>query len=232
MATDVSIQIGLGKFFAAKFRAAVLYAIFQQNGASTALEQAIAVYRRARIAWADLAQTARDVYSTDITYGPEKHLRGTWWDRLTAIDQDIAAMERQTGSASVEPERQIAREAVDESLGRPVRPTVRWHHAPPAGFRPGAALPLELQVESTAASVYQVSARLHYRRVNQAEEYQAAEMNERGGSYHAEIPAAYTQSLYALQYFFELHNGPNQVWLLPGFDPHVPAQPYFLANRD
>ncbi|HVH71822.1 MAG TPA: hypothetical protein VNB49_12015, partial [Candidatus Dormibacteraeota bacterium] len=62
-------------------------------------------------------------------------------------------------------------------------------------------------------------------------EYQVREMKESGGRYQAEIPAAYTQSPYALQYFFEIHNGPNQAWLLPGFDPNGPAQPYFLVKR-
>ena len=56
-------------------------------------------------------------------------------------------------------------------------------------------------------------------------------MEERGGRYQAEIPADYTQSAYALQYFFEIHNGPDQAWLLPGFDPNNPAQPYFLVKR-
>ncbi|HVH73274.1 MAG TPA: hypothetical protein VNB49_19495, partial [Candidatus Dormibacteraeota bacterium] len=122
-AIDVAIQTGLGQFFAGKFRAAVLYAIFQQSGDPTALEQAIVVYRRARNAWANLAQRARDVYAADVTYGPEKHLRGHWLDRLAAIDQDIAAMERQKeGSAAAGPERELAQQGVHEALGRPARP--------------------------------------------------------------------------------------------------------------
>lgn len=231
-AIDVAIQSGLGQFFAGKFRAAVLYAIFQQSGDPTALEQAIVVYRRARNAWANLAQRARDVYAADVTYGPEKHLRGHWLDRLAAIDQDIAAMERQKeGSTPAGPERELAQQGVHEALGRPARPASRWHHAPAAGFRAGAPLPIDLQVKEPVASANKMSARLRYRHANQAEEYQVREMKESGGRYQAEIPAAYTQSPYALQYFFEIHNGPNQAWLLPGFDPNGPAQPYFLVKR-
>lgn len=228
---DLSIQIGLGQFFAGKFRAGVLYAIFQQSGDSTALKQAIAVYRRARIAWLNLAQTARDVYSADITYGPEKYLRGNWLDRLTGIDQDIAAMERQTASVDEGLDRELVRQAVHDSLGRPATPANRWHHEPATKFRPGTALPLELRAKEVTAPADKASARLHYRLVNQAEEYQVAEMQERGGSYHAEIPGAYTQPPYALQYFFEIHNNPNQAFLFPGFDPNIPAQPYFLVMR-
>jgi len=229
MAVDVDIQRGLGQFFAGKFRAGVLYAIFQQSGDPKALEQAIVVFRRARSTWANLAQKAREVYAADITYGPEKHLRGHWLDRLAGIDQDIAAMERQKGSTT--PELELVQHAVHEALGRPVRPASQWHHVPATTFRAGASLAVELQVKQTATPVNKLSARLHYRHVDQAEEYQVREMEERGGRYRAEIPADYTQSPYALQYFFEIHNGPNQAWLLPGFDPKDPAQPYFLVKR-
>lgn len=229
MAVDVDIQRGLGQFFAGKFRAGVLYAIFQQSGDPKALEQAIVVFRRARNAWANLAQKAREVYAADITYGPEKHLRGHWLDRIAGIDQDIAAMERQKGSST--PELELVQHAVHEALGRPVRPASEWHHVPATTFRAGASLAIELQVKQTTTSVNKLSARLHYRHVDQAEEYQVREMEERGGRYRAEIPADYTQSPYALQYFFEIHNGPNQAWLLPGFDPKDPAQPYFFVKR-
>ena len=232
MVIDVATQSGLGLFFAGKFRAGVLYAIFQQSGDPTALKQAIVVYGRARNAWANLAQRARNVYAADVTYGPEKHLRGHWLDRLAAIDQDIAAMERQKGNGTAAgTDRELVQQVVHEALGRPVRPTIQCHHAPAAAFRAGAPLPIDLQVKEPIASFNKLSARLHYRHVNQAEEYQVREMQETGGRYQAEIPAAYTQSPYALQYLFEIHNGPNQAWLLPGLNPSDPAQPYLLVKR-
>ena len=229
MAIDVAIQSGLGQFFASKFRAGVLYAIFQQSGDPAALEQAIVVYRRARNGWANLAERTRDIYAADVTYGPEKHLRGHWLDRLGGIDQDIAAMERQKGSSASELEH--VQHAIHEALGRPVPPESQWHHVPAPTFRAGARLPIELQVKQATVSANKLSGRLHYRHVDQAEEYQVREMEERSGRYQAEIPADYTQSPFALQYFFEIHNGPNQAWLLPGFDPNSPAQPYFLVKR-
>lgn len=232
MAIDTAIQSGLGQFFAGKFRAGVLYGIFQQSGDSSALEHAIVVYRRARNAWANLAQKARNVYAADVTYGPEKHLRGHWLDRLAGIDQDIAAMERQKGSSTATgPQRELTRQVIHEALGRPPRPASQWHHVPATAFRAGAPLPIEVQVKEPPALANKLSPRLHYRHVNQAEEYQMSEMVERGGYYQAEISADYTQSPYALEYFFEIHNGSNQAWLLPGFDPNDPIQPYFLVKR-
>jgi len=231
LAIDVAIQRGLGQFFAAKFRAAVLYAIFQQSADLQALEQSIIVYRRGRKAWVDVAQIASGSYAADISYGPEKHLRGHWRDRLAGIDRDIAAMETQKRSATAGPERDIARQSIRAALGRPVRPAIPWHHRPASAFRAGTPLLIELRINQASAPHRALSARLHYRNVNQAEEYEVREMEEREGVYHLEIPGTYTQSPFSLQYFFEVHNGPNQAWLLPGFDPNSPAQPYFAVKQ-
>ena len=45
MAIDVGIQAALGNFFAARFRAGVLYAIHERTGDLTALEEALKMYR-------------------------------------------------------------------------------------------------------------------------------------------------------------------------------------------
>src|SRR6185312_8823808 len=136
---------GLGNFFANKFRAGVLYAIFQQSGDHAAREQALIAYRSARTAWANLAERARGVYATDVTYGPEKNLRGHWLDRLPAIDEDIAAMEKLKGNTqqhgSVATEK--VKHAIAEALGNPVRPSTKWHHAAPKNFQPGTSLEIE-----------------------------------------------------------------------------------------
>src|SRR6185295_2270698 len=94
MATDVKIQIGLGRFFGAKFRAGVLYGLFEQSGERAALIEAIKAYRRARDAWAELANVARGVYQSDVTIGELPQLRGHWLDRLPAIEADITLLEK------------------------------------------------------------------------------------------------------------------------------------------
>jgi len=58
------------------------------------LEEAVSQYTKARAAWADLANTAKGVYMTDITVGEHPQLRGHWLDRLPAMDRDIAALKR------------------------------------------------------------------------------------------------------------------------------------------
>ena len=233
MSIDVAILAGLGRFFVNKFRTGVLYSIFQQSGDHTALEQALIAYRKARTAWANLAERGRGVYATDITYGPEKHLRGHWLDRLPAIDADIAAMEKQSTSTqsgvSLPPEK--IKRAIAEALGNPAKPANKWRHTTPKTFQAGSPLRVEFQIEKAKASSGPLSARLHYRHVDQAEDYEVVEMKEQSGNFIVDIPGSYTQAPFPLQYFFEVHCGPELAWLLPDFDATLSSQPYFVVRR-
>ena len=76
---DVLIQAGLGRFFGAKFRSGVLYAIFEQTGDRSALENALALYRRARAAWTSW-QTRRGMFISPTSRSAEKRCCGaTGW---------------------------------------------------------------------------------------------------------------------------------------------------------
>ncbi len=228
MAIDVAIQVGLGRFFGAKFRAGVLYAIFEQSGDRTALELSLKMYKKARNNWAELANRARDVYKPDITVGEMDIQRGHWLDRLPAIDEDIAFMAKkieQTQISTVAQQDNV-RLAIQEAMGRPIHSFTVCHHIQPERFKAGEPLDLELSVENAIAS-----ARLYYRHVNHAERYETVEMNLIGKSYRASIPADYTNSQYPLQYYFELKEGPEKAWLYPGFTADLTNQPYFVVRK-
>jgi hypothetical protein len=227
MDVDVRIQIGLGRFFGAKLRAGVLYGLFERSGDLAALAESIRAYRRARDAWAELAGVARGVYQSDVTVGELPQLRGHWLDRLAAIDEDIAALEKkleQPGSHPA-PEQRI-KGCLEEILGRPSRPKVAAQHNPPMHCRPGQPLDLELALPSSSASI-----RLHYRHVNQGERFQTALMQAEGNRFRATIPAAYTSSPYPLQYYFEIRQDTRKASLFPGFGPELMKQPYFVVRR-
>ena len=234
MATDVNIQNDLGRFFAWKLRSGVLYALHERTGDRGALLEALAAYRKARAAWTDLATRANGAYALDITYGPEKHLRGHWVDRLAAIDDDIADMEKrldQVNATGTAAQRGDIERAVHEALAEPRPPSVPCQHTPATHFHPGQPLDIEILVENGKTRERPITVRLHYRHVNQAELYHAEGMEARDNRYRAVIPADYTQSPYPLAYFFELHDGPNVAWLYPGFEPDLCNQPYFVARR-
>ena len=228
MAVDVGIQVGLGQFFGAKFRAGVLYAIFEQSGDRRALELSLELYRKARGSWAELADRARDVYKPDITVGEMDLQRGHWLDRLPAIDADIAFMANKlerTQSTAVTQEHNV-RLAIREATGRPVRPSAVCRHLPPEQLKVGEPLEIELSVEKTIRS-----ARLFYRHVNHAERFELVEMHVTGKSYRATIPADYTNSEYPLQYYFEMKEEPAIAWLYPGFGENLTNQPYFVVRK-
>lgn len=222
---DVAIQSGLGQFFAAKFRAGVLYEIHARTGDLAALEQAIKAYRSARDDWARLAKTAEGVYVSDITVGELPWLRGHWLDRLPAIDADIALLEKRIPSATPADDPGV-KVAVAEATGRPRRPSAAMHHRAPDRFR--RKQPVELALSGpTVASV-----RLHYRHVNHAERWQSLAMNRNEVAYVAAIPSEYTDSPYPLQYYFELKSAPDRAWLHPGFPPDLAGQPYYVVRSE
>jgi hypothetical protein len=66
--------------------------------------------------------------------------------------------------------------------------------------------------------------------VNQAERWQSAAMRNEGQTYRAAIPAAYTQSPFALQYYFHLAQD-GSAGLYPGFNEGFANQPYFVVTR-
>jgi hypothetical protein len=217
---DIAIQAGLGKFFAAKFRAGVLYSIHERTADREALEASLKFYRVARAAWAGLSDHAR-VYVADITVGELSWLRGHWLDRLPAIDADIALLEKRLPSAKPTGDPKV-KAAIAEAIGRPQRGGVAVLHRASSSFRRKQPLALELTAPVLA------SAQLHYRHVNQSERWQSVMMDRKGKAYAAAIPNAYTDSPYPLQYYFELKLAADRAWLYPGFPSDLAGQPYFV----
>ncbi len=224
LAVDVSVQMGLGRFFGAKLRAGVLYRIHEQTGDRGALEEALQEYRGARAAWAQIIERTQGIYVDDITVGELPWLRGNWSDRVAAIDDDIADMTKRLESAKAV---ESARPAVLEALGRPKRGAAAVHHTPPQQIRPGQPVEIEFTVDR---NLKLAGARLFYRHVNQAERWQSIEMENSGGRHKAAIPAAYAESPYPLQYYFELRESPEKAWLTPGFAADLSNQPYWVVG--
>jgi hypothetical protein len=221
---DVKLQIGLGRFFAAKFRSGVLYSICRRTGDRAALEEALAAYRTARAAWAGMKDSA-SAYAADLSVSDRFDERGQWNDRLAPIDQDIAEMEQGLKDAFTMDDLRVVA-AVAEAVGRPRRRAVNCRHLTPPRFKRKEPLPLQIAVAGGAKSV-----RLYYRHVNQAERFESAEMRVQSGVFHAAIPGDYTDSPYPLQYYFEVRESAAKAALYPGFSPDLANQPYYVVRR-
>jgi hypothetical protein len=228
MSIDVSMVAGLGRFFSAKFRSGVLFRIYEKSNDRTALVESLNYYKKARGYWAELANRAKDVYKPDITIGENEVIRGHWLKRLPAMDEDIAFMANilEQNKVNTEPQKDNVRLAIQEIVGRPARPSLVCRHTQPVQLKTGQPLDLEISFEKTPAS-----ARLYYRHVNHAERYEVADMQLQGSSFKATIPAAYTNSQYPLQYYFELRQAPDKAWLYPGFNADKTNQPYFVVRK-
>jgi hypothetical protein len=218
----------------------VLYALYERSGHRGALEEALKANRAARAAWAELAEAAKDVYVHDITFGPEYFQRGNWLDRLPAMDDDIADMEKllkpmnEVGAASSDIELKVIEQAIRLILTKPKReehPRFAELHIPPPSFQRGQPLSILARTPQGGHPITVSGLRLRYRRVNQAEAWRMIEMERSGADYHAVIAADYTDSSFPLQYHFQVRADSGHVWLHPGLQPGWRGQPYFIVRQ-
>ena len=224
---DVAIQNGLGLFFAWKFRAGVLYALYVQSGHRPALEQALSAYRLARKSWAELAERTRGVYVADVTYGVSPDSRGHWTDRLAAIDADIADMERKSSeSPASKADGKVVARAMAAVLAPAPRPAIHVDHKPVTTFKRAAQVKIAMSPKGKIDSV-----ELRYRHVDQAEMWQSLRMTGGIGSWTAIIPPGYTDSPYPLQYYFVIHAGQETPVVHPGLGKSLMNQPYFVIRQ-
>ena len=228
LAVDVGMLAGLGRFFAAKFRAALLWSVHLRGDERTAATEALKSYRAARDRFADVAKLGA-VYEADLAYGPEPWLRGHWRDRLVDIDHDITEMARLAQDTNGFPARRLVPQerlyaAIGQILAAPSRDRLACRHFQPASFTPGKDLALSIVVPAEIKT-----SRLHYRHVNQAEGWVASDMAATEGRRAGVIPAAYLTGTYPLQYYFELASD-DAATLFPGLDSTLANVPYYVVR--
>jgi len=231
-AADVAAQIALGRFFGKKIRAGVLYALHERTGDPDALNATLKVYRQAREIWRVMANSLVGVYVPDLTFGDAPSLRGHWSDRLAAIDSDIDILDERASNvltaASGNP--QYIPVLIATAQGRPNdRPAPGVGHLPPASFRRGQPLTLDLVPLQDGTPLPQ--AQLYYRHADQAETWNTLPMTRIGDGFRTEIPGEYTNTSFALIYYFALRDNTGQVAIYPGFNSTLANQPYFVLRQ-
>jgi hypothetical protein len=239
---DATIQGKLGKFFAAKLRSGVFYSFYLRTNDPEVLRKAIAESRAGRATWAELANTAKNVYREDVTYGPDYYQRGHWMDRLEAIDADIADLEKVLGDSAPNTGNAIDWKRLGDAMERANQGRISWKssdhtsrllsgfHTPPALFRRGEDLALTIQSPSGGGSTI-AAIQLQYRHVNQSELWQQIEMKQDGNKFAGTIPAPYTDSPFPLQYYFRTLSASGNATLRPGLETRFNGQPYFLVRQ-
>lgn len=221
---DVEILSGIARHFADKFRAACWAELFMATKATELLEPMIDYARRSVAVWERLAAVSRDVYHTDLTYGPETWLRGSWHGRLPEMQAellDLEAIRRAGGTESV-PTDAKTRAAIDALRARQPTRSEPLPIKAPETLSAGQAFAVSVETAAEGQPV------LHYRHVNQAERWQSVPMQRQGNVYAAEVPGAYTDSPYHLQYFVSLSRNGQSV-LIPGLNDDLANEPYLTA---
>ena len=233
---DALIQAGLGKFFAAKFRAGIFYSLFLQTKDPRAFTEALQKLRDARAIWAEFAAGAKGVYIDDVTYGPEYFQRGHWSDRLAAMDADIADLENLLAEAQSNPVPNNNWEVLHSIVYDKGPITFNWgkprivpsnsFHTPSVSFRRG----VDLTIKYSLSVADNFAVELRYRHVNQGELWQEMEMQV-ADAFYATIPAAYTDSPFPLQYYFRVRFGPGGIIVSPSLQTVFNGQPYYVVRQ-
>lgn len=218
---DARILALTGRFFAMKFRAGILFCVYMKTGDARARDEGLLAYKTARGTWQKLATLTTGPYAANVAFGPTAWLHGNWSDRLGAMDADIAAVEAYKAEATANGPAGM----LEAMLTLPARETEGVVHRPPAHFTPGQPVKVDVAVKGNGIG------RLLYRHVNQGERWASAELGRDQSALSATIPAAYTQSPFALQYYFELGTASDDPQLFPGFGPQFRGQPYFVIQR-
>jgi hypothetical protein len=236
---DATIQVGLGRFFAAKFRAGVFYSLYLNTQNQEWLRDSLEETRAARAIWAGFANFATGIYMDDVTYGPEYFQRGHWSDRLDAMDADVADMEllliqARSNTPSKGHIKEIQGVIHETSQGK-----LNWNPgklsggfpAPPTSFRRAYELVLTIPAKSLKHFGRVANLELCYRHVNQGEPWQEMEMKREKHEFGATIPVAYTDSPFPLQYYFRLRLKSGGVVLHPGLENLFNGQPYYVVQQ-
>ncbi|MCG6857541.1 MAG: hypothetical protein LJE67_05690 [Salaquimonas sp.] len=225
VSVDVTILASIGRFFAAKVRAATFWEYFLLSGDEDSARLALDHYRRARNAWAEAAKVCRDVYLPDSTYGPHSWLRGRWDDRLPAIERDIADMEAMISQSAQRPASEPDMHHLQRIGDWQASQVFGCRHTPPEGFAHGEAV--EISLIPPGESHQEII--LHYRHVDQSQPWCRIAMTWQDGAYRAIIPAGYTDAPFPLQYYFEIRDSDVSSFH-PGLGGDVSATPYFVLE--
>ncbi len=134
MATDIRIQAGLARHFAASLRCGVAYAL--RSLGRPLLARAVDHYRDAIAAWEEVI-TAAEPYRDDLPFGQTDYSRGAWAARRPILQADLAGLQRALAAAPNEAAGDA--DAVEASLITEPRPDRPAHAAAAAAARRRAA---------------------------------------------------------------------------------------------
>ncbi|MFC1765541.1 hypothetical protein ACFL6U_26145 [Planctomycetota bacterium] len=178
-----------------------------------------------------MAEEAKPVYVSDITFGQRDKQRGHWADQIPAIDSDIDDMKQELAKAQEKGEQAGHSASISQAIRIVETPAQRTLadclHEPAELFQPGDPMEIKVTLKEGEADDVQ----LYYRHVNQAVNWQVTTMKADGKTYAATIPGDYTQTRYPLSYYFAIDMGQKGIALYPGLDENLANMPYYVVRQ-
>jgi len=225
---DITIQASIGQFFAEKFRSACFWEYYLLNGTKIIGTKALEKYIKARDQWQIASDISKEIYLPDLTYGPQSWLRGRWDDRLPAIEKDIREMEKILNS------KKNIKKLSNNKITKKLKIMENWKdyqkirvgHKPPKKFIYNQKILLNCTIKSKK----NILGFLHFRHVNQSIKWEKIKLIRNSINLSAIIPAAYTKTLFPLQYYFEIRNKEKSLFS-PGFNMNLSNQPYYIIRQ-
>ncbi|SDT34275.1 hypothetical protein [Microlunatus soli] len=214
---DVRIQAALARFYAARIRAGIRYARYEQAKNGAELLAAVEEYAVGREAFAEVITLADGVYADEICFGDRVTERGHWTDRLDQLDRDLAALRKEAVELPGDPSGAVAL-----PLAMPERVPDPLTHQPPANFEPGNPLPL--RVEADAASV-----EVRFRHLHQGESYRRLQLRHEGGVFIGELPDDVADGSFPVQYYFVVETDTHRRQVSPGIGESLCQRPYHVV---
>ncbi len=218
---DITVQSRLATFYAEKTRAGLAYALHLRTRSAAHLHDAVGHYTRARDAFAAVVDLTTGTYAPDLAFGDRISERGHWADRLPAIEDDLAELREELA--------QLPDSGHDDRT-LPAVPTRRPQVAVdvPADYVRGEAV----RVRVTVPADLDCRVDLHYRHLNQGEEWTTAPTSAAGRTHTGTVPEEYTQSVYPLELYVTVHGAHGDAWIVPGFDEILSNQPYLVLRAE
>lgn len=223
---DTGILSGVAKYFAYKLEAACWMELHLRTLESMSFERAFELLKRAVEGWREAAELGARNFDEDITFGPQRWLRGSWQERLPEIEAELLELEgaRFSMQKTVHP---------DASTLAVIRALTDW--VPTASGQLTIEAPAEFELGEVvrftiAGASDQDQVDLHYRHVNHAERWVVQRLKRNGVLFEGEIPASYTAEHFHLQYFVTARNG-SSVSINPGLDRTLSNDPYNVIKQ-
>jgi hypothetical protein len=226
--TDLKILSNLALYHSRRIPAAVSYRLYERTGDTNALDKAIEYERKAIEAWRQIVTSAGDVYADDLMMGVREaefmkmvhHLCGHWKDELGYLEQGLASLEQKRAdlkSGNFERKAPLYRVAENANNDKLFKIT----HQPVTSAPVNKSINISVNVSSSAGVKW---VHLHYRNVNQEQDYQTLTMLETGekGLYQTVVPVEQVNTKWDFMYFIEIMDNNGKGIIYPDLNKETP----------